>query len=223
MTSIFIWLEKFKEVNEDQSKGLWTLLSSLPPPTCSPDSNTRIIDFLMYFRYAFKVNIPWIYNHWWEYAYIFPVYVVNKSKTHKYLSKITETSLLKKGHLPLLLSPETDRILFRNPSNNIPKIILMIDDPVIDLPSSLFSQKTKRTVNLRTWIWRMMTRICRRKWKPTWPSSLQTILDDISHRRYRLRTGWLWTDLNPVSLLFKQSSVPLQSLLLRLSSLHLDL
>ena len=44
---------------------------------------------------------------------------------------------MKKGHLPSLLSPETDRILFRNPSNNIPKIILMIDDPVIDLPSSL--------------------------------------------------------------------------------------
>ena len=52
------------------------------------------------------------------------------------MSKITETSLLKKGHLPSLLSPETDRILFRNPSNNIPKIIFMIDDPVIDLPSS---------------------------------------------------------------------------------------
>ena len=67
------------------------------------------------------------------------MYVANKSKTHKYLenlSKITETSLLKKGHLPSLLSPETDRILFRNPSNNIPKIISMIDDPLIDLPSS---------------------------------------------------------------------------------------
>ena len=43
---------------------------------------------------------------------------------------------MKKGHLPLLLSPEIDKILFRKPSNNIPKIILMIDDPVIDIPSS---------------------------------------------------------------------------------------
>ena len=46
---------------------------------------------------------------------------------------------MKKGHLPSLLSPETDRILFRNPSNNIPKIILMIDDPVKHLPSSFLS------------------------------------------------------------------------------------
>ena len=37
------------------------------------------------------------------------------------------------------LSPETDGILFKKPSNNIPKIILMIDDPVIDTPSSLGS------------------------------------------------------------------------------------
>ena len=68
------------------------------------------------------------------------MYVVNKSKIHKLLenlSKITEISLLKKGHLPLILSPETDRILFRNPLNNIPKIILMIDDPVKDIPCSL--------------------------------------------------------------------------------------
>ena len=48
---------------------------------------------------------------------------------------------MKKGHLPSLLSPEIGGILFRNPSNNIPKIILMIDDPVIDLPSSLFKIK----------------------------------------------------------------------------------
>ena len=50
---------------------------------------------------------------------------------------------MKKGHLPSILSPETDRILFMKPSNNIPKIILMIDDPVIDLPSS-FKQKINR-------------------------------------------------------------------------------
>ena len=43
---------------------------------------------------------------------------------------------MKKEHTPSLLSPETDRILFRKPSNNIPKIILMIDDPVIHTPSS---------------------------------------------------------------------------------------
>ena len=77
------------------------------------------------------------------------MYVVNKSKTHKKLenlSKITETSFLKKGHLPSLLSPETDRILFRKLSNHIHKIILMIDDPVIDLPASfaLLYRKIKR-------------------------------------------------------------------------------
>ena len=44
---------------------------------------------------------------------------------------------MKKGHPPSLLSPETDGKLVRKPSNNIPKIILMIDDPVIDTPSSL--------------------------------------------------------------------------------------
>ena len=44
---------------------------------------------------------------------------------------------MKKGQLPSLLSPKTDRILFRKPSNSIPKIILMIDDSVIDLPTSL--------------------------------------------------------------------------------------
>ena len=44
---------------------------------------------------------------------------------------------MKKGHPPSLLSPETDGKLARKPSNNIPKIILMIDDPVIDTPSSL--------------------------------------------------------------------------------------
>ena len=43
----------------------------------------------------------------------------------------------KKGQPPSLLSPETDGKLVRNPSNNIPKIILMIDDPVMDTPSSL--------------------------------------------------------------------------------------
>ena len=42
-----------------------------------------------------------------------------------------------KGHPPSLLSPETDGKLVRKPSNNIPKITLMIDDPVIDTPSSL--------------------------------------------------------------------------------------
>ena len=43
---------------------------------------------------------------------------------------------MKKGHPPSLLSPETDGKLVRKPSNNIPKIILMIDDPLIDTPSS---------------------------------------------------------------------------------------
>ena len=43
---------------------------------------------------------------------------------------------MKKGHPPSLLSPETDGKLVRKPSNNIPKIILMIDDPVIHTPSS---------------------------------------------------------------------------------------
>ena len=44
---------------------------------------------------------------------------------------------MKKVHPPSLLSPETDGKLVRKPSNNIPKIILMIDDPVIHAPSSL--------------------------------------------------------------------------------------
>ena len=44
---------------------------------------------------------------------------------------------MKKGHPPSLLSSETDGKLVRKSSNNIPKIILMIDDPVIDTPSSL--------------------------------------------------------------------------------------
>ena len=44
---------------------------------------------------------------------------------------------MKNGHPPSLLSPETDGKLVRKPSDNIPKIILMIDDPVIDTPSSL--------------------------------------------------------------------------------------
>ena len=57
------------------------------------------------------------------------MYTVNNSKTD------TQNKL--KGHLPLRFSPETDGKLFSNPSNNIPKIILMIDDPVIDTPSSL--------------------------------------------------------------------------------------
>ena len=34
-------------------------------------------------------------------------------------------------------SAETDGKIFRQPSNNIPKIILMIDEPVIDTPSCL--------------------------------------------------------------------------------------
>ena len=40
---------------------------------------------------------------------------------------------------PSLLSPKTDGKLVRKPSNNIPKIILMIDDPVIDTPSCFTS------------------------------------------------------------------------------------
>ena len=43
---------------------------------------------------------------------------------------------MKKGHPPSLLTPETDGKLVRKPSNNIPKLILMIDDPVIHAPSS---------------------------------------------------------------------------------------
>ena len=34
------------------------------------------------------------------------------------------------------MSPKTDGKIFRKPSNNIPKIILMIDEPVTDIPSS---------------------------------------------------------------------------------------
>ena len=48
----------------------------------------------------------------------------------------------KKGPLPSLLSPEADVKIFRRPSNNIPQIILMIDDPVIDTPSSLLATWT---------------------------------------------------------------------------------
>ena len=45
---------------------------------------------------------------------------------------------MKKGHPPSLLSPETDgKLVRKQPSNNIPKIMLMIDDPVIDTPSCL--------------------------------------------------------------------------------------
>ena len=56
---------------------------------------------------------------------------------------------MKKGHPPSLLSPETDGKLVGKPSNNIPKIILMIDDPVIYTPSSLFNllRKFRRAIN----------------------------------------------------------------------------
>ena len=43
---------------------------------------------------------------------------------------------MKKGLPPSLFSPETDGKLVGKPSNNIPKIILMIEDPVKNTPSS---------------------------------------------------------------------------------------
>ena len=59
---------------------------------------------------------------------------------------------MKKGHPLSLLSPETDGKLVRKPSNNIPKSILMIDDPVIDTPSSLEILLTRIRIDQILWI-----------------------------------------------------------------------
>ena len=52
-----------------------------------------------------------------------------------------------------LLSPETDGKLVRKPSNNIPKSILMKNDPVIDTPSSFVGKNSFFRQNCFAKLW----------------------------------------------------------------------
>ena len=62
------------------------------------------------------------------------------NKTHYQLENLSNANFINQKASPSLsFESETDAKLFRNPSNNIPKIILMIYDPVKDFPRSLFT------------------------------------------------------------------------------------